>query len=80
MKQSIFEISENKKIAKDVYLMKLSLLYRIVLFDILGIPKDIYEVNLSSRTNIINNWRVTKEFLVTLQMMTVSDTSIKSDS
>lgn len=76
--------NQNRVYLKDgenvVYLMKLSLLYRIVLFDILGIPKDIYEVNLSSRTNIINNWRVTKEFLGTLQMMTVSDTSIKSDS
>ena len=51
--------NQNRVYLKDgenvVYLMKLSLLYRIVLFDILGIPKDIYEVNLSSRTNIINN-------------------------
>lgn len=75
--------NQNRVYLKDgenvVYLMKLSLLYRIVLLDILGIPKDIYEVNLSYRTNIINNWRVTKEFFGTLQMMTVSDTSIKSD-
>ena len=49
-----------------MYLMKLSLLYRIVLFDLLGIPKKLYNASLISRVQRINDHIVMKSFLASL--------------
>lgn len=49
-----------------MYLMKLSLLYRIVLFDLLGISKRVYGVALSLRVQTINNHKTMKAFLNSL--------------
>lgn len=49
-----------------MYLMKLSLLYRVVLFDLLGITKTAYDTALSSRVLAINDHRVMKSFLNSL--------------
>lgn len=49
-----------------MYLMKLSLLYRIILFDLLGIPTNMYNTSLSSRVQAINNHATTKSFLKSL--------------
>ncbi len=46
-----------------MYLMKLSLLYRVVLFDLLGIDKHTYEGNLEKRVQAINAHDVMKNFL-----------------
>ena len=58
---------QNKRILDGgesvMYLMKLSLLYRIVLFDLLGISKSLYSTALSSRVQEINDHRVMKSFL-----------------
>ncbi len=57
-----------KKICFDggenvMYLMKLSLLYRVVLFDLLGIDEDIYKERLSFRVQAIDNHDVMNNFL-----------------
>lgn len=49
-----------------MYLMKLSLMYRIVLFDLLGISKSVYDAALSSRVQTINNHKIMKAFLNSL--------------
>jgi len=49
-----------------MYLMKLSLLYRIVLFDLLGISKSVYDAALSSHVQTINNHKIMKAFLNSL--------------
>lgn len=49
-----------------MYLMKLSLLYRIVLFDLLGISKSTYNVALTSRVQTINNHKIMNSFLNSL--------------
>lgn len=49
-----------------MYLMKLSLMYRIVLFDLLGISKSAYDAALSSRVQTINNHKIMKAFLNSL--------------
>lgn len=49
-----------------MYLMKLSLMYRIVLFDLLGISKSVYDTALSSRVQTINNHKIMKAFLNSL--------------
>ncbi len=46
-----------------MYLLKLSLLYRIVLFEILGIDKKQYEEKLTSWVHIINSRKETLDFL-----------------
>ena len=48
------------------YMMKLSLLYRVVLFDLLGIPSSKYENALLSRVQKVNDHTVIKDFLNTL--------------
>lgn len=49
-----------------MYLMKLSLMYRIVLFDLLRISKSVYDAALSSRVQTINNHKIMKAFLNSL--------------
>ena len=49
-----------------MYLMKLSLMYRIVLFDLLGISKSVYDAALSSRVQTINNHKIMKAFFNSL--------------
>ena len=49
-----------------MYLMKLSLMYRIVLFHLLGISKSVYDAALSSRVQTINNHKIMKAFLNSL--------------
>ena len=61
-KNQCLEDSEN-----IIYLLKLSVLYRIVLFDLLQIPNDKYEENLSSQNKVINEWDVTVKFLENLK-------------
>ena len=46
-----------------VYLMKLSLLYRVVLFDLLGISKMVYEERLRARVRTINTFDSVQKFL-----------------
>lgn len=46
-----------------IYLMKLSLLYRVVLFDFLGIPEVLYRDKLSLRIRSIDNHEVAQAFL-----------------
>lgn len=45
------------------YLMKLSLMYRIVIFDILGVHSEVYENRLITRVQSINNHSVVKNFM-----------------
>ena len=48
-----------------LYLCKLSMLYRIVLLDLLGIPSEQYESNVKKRVESLNNWNgVLDAFLV----------------
>lgn len=44
-----------------VYLLKLSLLSRVVLLDLLGIPEGSYRQRLSKRTGVINSLGITKK-------------------
>lgn len=46
-----------------MYLMKLSLLYRVVLFDLLGIPSDLCSNQLNLRVQAINDHEVMQNFL-----------------
>lgn len=46
-----------------MYLMKLSLLYRVILFNLLGIPETLYKDKLSLRVQAIDNHEVTQNFL-----------------
>ena len=39
-----------------LYLCKLSILYRIVLLDLLGIPHKLYESNVKNRVEVLNQW------------------------
>lgn len=39
-----------------LYLLKLSLLYRIILFDLLRVPEEFYKEKLQSRTNVLNEY------------------------
>lgn len=41
-----------------LYLCKLSLMYRIILFDLLNIPQSLYQERLSNRIETINHWWV----------------------
>lgn len=45
------------------YIVKLSLLYRIVLFDLLGIPQNEYDQQLKSYIDIVNKREAVKKFL-----------------
>ncbi len=49
-----------------MYLMKLSLLYRVILFDLLGISDALYKDKLSLRVQAIDNHEVTQKFLMQL--------------
>ena len=49
-----------------MYLMKLSLLYRVVLLDLLGIPQNAYKTALLSRVQTVNNHETMKSFLNSL--------------
>ncbi len=49
-----------------MYLSKLSLFYRIILFDLLGIPKQLYQSKLDARIHAINEHSVTKNFFTKL--------------
>ena len=40
-----------------LYLAKLSMLYRVILFDLLGIPKETYNNNLQRRTDVLNQYQ-----------------------
>lgn len=46
-----------------VYLLKLFLLYRVVLFGLLRIPGDMYDGRLQSFVGQINSWSITTQFL-----------------
>lgn len=46
-----------------VYLLKLSLLYRVVLFDLLNISSNMYDGKLRSFVSQINSWNITTQFL-----------------
>ena len=46
-----------------MYLVKLSLLYRVVLFDLLGISKNLYNDKLTARIQAINEHDIMQEFL-----------------
>lgn len=50
-----------------IYLMKLSLLYRVVLFDLLGLADDIYKDRLALRVESIDNHDVMENFLKKLR-------------
>lgn len=41
-----------------LYLCKLSLMYRIILFDLLNVPQSLYQERLSNRVETINHWWV----------------------
>lgn len=46
-----------------MYLAKLSLLYRVILFDLLEVPDNLYKSKLATRTQVINEHDVMQEFL-----------------
>lgn len=47
-----------------LYLMKLSLLYRIILFDLLGVPEECYKEEIQARTNELNEYEgIMQDFL-----------------
>lgn len=50
-----------------IYLMKLSLLYRVVLFSLLGIAESCYQDKLGSYVQSINEHKVTRKFLEKLE-------------
>lgn len=43
-------------IYSDFYMRKLSLLYRVTLLDLLGIPSESYEGRLRKRTEVFDKW------------------------